>query len=318
VRSKLTIIIPMYNASLYLKQTIDSIKNQNYRDFTAIILDDCSSDDSYRLCKELIDGDMRFEIFRNQNNQGYLHSTNILLSLVKSDYCAFWDADDTGSEDRLLRQVYFLDNNSNIDLVGSYANLIDSNSKLIRKVKYPSQITIDNFNVCGSSVMFRANILRTIGLYNPLFSRMGSEDFEWLMRASLQFKYYCIPEYLYNYRRLTTSLTLNGSNSPSFLYSHHLVASLFRFLEGRLVNGYWDDESVQAFFTHECKRLEAEEKLHPKGRLYQVLECHALEANVRSFYNELFHYLKRYYMKANLLSIIKYNVKLWLRVFSNV
>lgn len=315
--NKLTIIIPMYNASAYLSETINSIKLQVYTDFSVLILDDCSTDNSYRLCKELTKDDGRFEIYKNDINQGYLKSTNILLSLVKSDYCAFWDADDTGSDCRLLKQVSFLESNKNVSLVGTYANLIDMDSNLIRRVRYPSKISIENFNVCGSSVMFRTKILQTTGLYNPLFDRMGSEDFEWLMRASLQYEYYCIPEYLYNYRRLKTSLTLSGSNSPSFLYSHHLVTSLFKFLKGGVVDGYWENESVKLFFRNECERLEAEEKRHPKGKLYQVLECHSLESNIKAFYNELYKYLRRHFFKADFLSIIKYNVKLWLRVIRN-
>lgn len=317
MRNKLTVIIPMYNASSYLSETIESIKLQVYTDFSVLILDDCSTDNSYRLCKELTKDDSRFEVYKNDVNQGYLRSTNILLSLVKSEFCAFWDADDTGSDRRLLKQVSFLESNKNVSLVSTYANLIDMNSNLIRRVRYPSIISIENFNVCGSSVMFRTKILQTTGLYNPLFDRMGSEDFEWLMRASLQYEYYCMPEYLYNYRRLRTSLTLSGGNSPSFLYSHHLVTSLFKFLKGRFVDGYWEDESVKLFFRSECERLEEEERRHPKGKLYQVLECHSLESNIKDFYNELYKYLREHFFKAEFLSILKFNVKLWLRVIKN-
>jgi len=121
----------------------------------------------------------------------------------------------------------FLKQNLQFDLVGSYCTLIDKDSKSIRKVKYPQSISIDNFNFCGSSVLFRTKVLEVSGFYNPLFDRIGSEDFEWLLRTTKNFKYFCLPKPLYNYRRIANSLTLSKDGNPSFVFSHKIVKSHF-------------------------------------------------------------------------------------------
>lgn len=313
----LTVIIPMYNADKFIEETVKSIIDQTYKKFNVIILDDNSTDQSYEIVNELTKHDARFEIIRNEENQGYLKSTNILLSLVKTEYCAFWDADDTCDKNRFSLQMEYLKNNPDYDLVGSYCMLIDKDSKPIRRIKYPQSVSLNNFNVCGSSVLFRTKVLEISGLYNPLFDRIGSEDFEWLLRTSNTFRYICLPQTLYNYRRLPNSLTLSKDGNPSFIFSHKLVKSIFTAYPSKIKNFYWEDPEITSFFSSEVLRLSKEELLNPKGKLYQVLESKIISNDLRGFYKELFLYLKAFFFKADFFQILKLNIKLMLFKIKN-
>lgn len=306
----LTVIIPMYNAEKFIEETLKSIFDQTYKNFNVIILDDCSKDKSYLIAKKLTELDDRFEVIKNEENLGYLKSTNVLLSLVKTEYCAFWDADDTCNKDRFSIQSDFLKNNSDYDLVGSYCTLIDINSKPIRMVKYPQTVSLENFNFCGSSVMFKTKVLETSGLYNPLFDRIGSEDFEWLLRVTKTFNYFCLSKPLYNYRRIASSLTLSKDGNPSFIFSHKIVKSIFTKYPSKIRNYYWEDQEIISFFSAENLRLSQEELLNPQGKLRQVLESKIISKDFRGFYKELFLYLKLYFFKADFFEILKLNIKL--------
>jgi len=306
----LTVIIPMYNAGEFIEETVNSIIDQTYKNFNVIILDDNSTDHCYETIRNLTKFDSRFKVIKNEQNQGYLKSTNILLSLVRTEYCAFWDADDTCHKDRFSIQMDFIKNNLEFDLVGSYCKLIDKQSKPIRTVKYPPEISIDNFNFCGSSILFKTKVLEVSGLYNPLFDRIGSEDFEWLLRTTKTFKYFCLPKVLYNYRRIPSSLTLSKDGNPSFIFSHKIVKEIFVKYPSRIKNFYWEDPEIISFFSNENLRLSNEELLNPKGKLRQVLESKIISKDFKGFYKELFLYLKSFFFKADFFEIFKLNVKL--------
>lgn len=316
--NSLTVIIPMYNAEKFIEETVKSILDQTYKNFNVIIIDDNSKDQSYEIAKKITKSYDRFEVIRSEKNRGYLESTNVLLSLVKTKYCAFWDADDTCDKERFSLQIGFLKDNPDYDLVGSYCTLMDKDSKTIRIVKYAQTISLDNFNFCGSSVLFKTKLLEVAGLYNPLFDRIGSEDFEWLLRVTKTFKYFCLPKPLYNYRRVASSLTLSKDGNPSFIFSHKIVKSIFVKYPDRIKNFYWEDPEIISFFSREKLRLANEEFLNPKGKLSQVLESKVISKDVAGFYKELFTYLKSFLLKADYFEIFKLNIKLLMSTIKGI
>lgn len=77
---KVSIIVPVYNTSLYLRECLNSIKNQTLKDIEVIVVDDGSTDSSPAICDEYAVSDERFKVFHNQN-QGFLHQET--LGLIK-------------------------------------------------------------------------------------------------------------------------------------------------------------------------------------------------------------------------------------------
>ena len=107
-----SIITPLYNKSMYLKDTIDSVLNQQYENFEWIIVDDCSTDDSFKIVSSI--KDKRVKAFRLEKNSGVAVVRNYALDQAKGKYVTFLDADDMLDDNYLLEQVKFIQENGPI------------------------------------------------------------------------------------------------------------------------------------------------------------------------------------------------------------
>lgn len=92
----ITVIIPIYNTSIYLTRCIDSIVKQNLDDVELIFIDDCSTDDSYNELKRCLSyyDDLNFQLLRNHKNLGSGETRNIGIKKASGDYVIFIDSDD--------------------------------------------------------------------------------------------------------------------------------------------------------------------------------------------------------------------------------
>ena len=88
-----SIILPVYNAVLYLPQCLLSIQEQSFHDFEVLIVNDGSTDGSEKICEEFAQNDPRFLLF-NKENSGVSASRNLALSRAKGKYLQFIDSDD--------------------------------------------------------------------------------------------------------------------------------------------------------------------------------------------------------------------------------
>ena len=113
---KISVVIPVYNAALYLQQCIDSLLAQSLQEFEIICIDDNSSDNSLQLLLEYADKDERFSIFRNETNQGAGASRNIGIDHARGKYLIFLDADDFFSPN-LFERTYQKAEQTNADII---------------------------------------------------------------------------------------------------------------------------------------------------------------------------------------------------------
>lgn len=108
----ISIIVPIYNKEKYLKKTLDSIINQKYKNLEIILVDDCSTDGSYEICKEYLEKDSRIKLLRNEKNSGVSKTRNMGLDNASGEYIGFVDADDYIEEsmyDVLLKDMFEYD-----------------------------------------------------------------------------------------------------------------------------------------------------------------------------------------------------------------
>lgn len=89
----LSIIVPVYNSSKYLNYCLNSIKNQTFSDFECILIDDGSTDESAKICKQFCKDDYRFRYFYKTNG-GVAEARNYGVLYSKGDYLSFVDNDD--------------------------------------------------------------------------------------------------------------------------------------------------------------------------------------------------------------------------------
>ena len=100
-RAKVQIIVPVYNAQEYLRKCLDSLKEQKFTDWEAIIIDDASSDSSADIIKEYQNSDGRFTYVLLDKNKGVSNARNTALAMLSGEYTAFIDSDDYWEKDML-------------------------------------------------------------------------------------------------------------------------------------------------------------------------------------------------------------------------
>lgn len=111
---KISLIIPVYNSELYLKETLDSVINQTFKDFEVIAINDGSTDSSLKILKEY-EGKIKNFTIINQENQGVGKTKNIGIKSAKCEYISFLDSDDFISND-YLEELYKLIKNNDADI----------------------------------------------------------------------------------------------------------------------------------------------------------------------------------------------------------
>lgn len=93
INNTISVIVPIYNAELYLEQCLESIKNQTYKNFEVIMIDDGSTDKSQEICKKFSNSDKRFKLIC-QKNSGVSAARNKGISEATGKYIYFCDSDD--------------------------------------------------------------------------------------------------------------------------------------------------------------------------------------------------------------------------------
>ena len=120
--------MPVYNASKFLSQTVDSVLAQTYEDFELIMVDDCSKDDSFQIMQEYQKTDSRVRIFRNEENKGVSYTRNFAVLKAESEYIALIDSDDMWREDKLSKQVELIKKHPDTALSYTGSAFVDTNS----------------------------------------------------------------------------------------------------------------------------------------------------------------------------------------------
>lgn len=134
-----TVYMPVFNAVPYLSQAIDSILNQSYSNFEFIIVDDASTDNSWKIIKAYARKDSRIVPIKNHINLGVSLSSNIAISKAKGKLLARMDADDISFTDRFEKQVNFLIKNPQTVAVGGQCVVIDNDNNIIGNKTFPTQ-----------------------------------------------------------------------------------------------------------------------------------------------------------------------------------
>lgn len=127
----ISVIMPVFNGAAFLEEAIESILNQTYSHLEFIILDDGSTDPSLDIIKGF--EDPRIKLLVSEKNRGIIHQLNKGVGLAAGKYIARMDADDISKANRLQLQCDFLEQNSDIDLVGSQAVYIDEKGRKLGK-----------------------------------------------------------------------------------------------------------------------------------------------------------------------------------------
>jgi glycosyltransferase involved in cell wall biosynthesis len=191
----LSVILPVYNGGEYLRQSIESVLNQSFRDFEFLILDDCSSDGSREYVQSL--KDLRVKIFLNEQNKGLFYNLNYLIRTSVAPLIKLWSQDDIMYPDCLGRIVEFHRANTALGFSYTKTHYIDENGERIFKDKIDntpplistelhSRIAFYTGSIAGNiaNVTLSRQALEEVGLFREDMKISG--DFDMWVRLARQ------------------------------------------------------------------------------------------------------------------------------------
>ncbi len=201
---KVTVLMPVYNASPFLNEAIDSILQQTFADFEFLIIDDGSSDQSVSIVKRYNDPRIRLHI--NEKNIGISTTLNKGIELASCELIARMDADDISYPDRLQKQFDYMMAHPDCALLSTWARVITHDKKFVRLEKYRSNFYHYNLTfecwMYHPTVMFRRKPVVDVGMYSMPYS----EDYDLFWKLSVNYPIYNLAEPLVDYRLSPTSL----------------------------------------------------------------------------------------------------------------
>lgn len=219
-----SIIMSTYKEEeIFLRQAIESILNQTYKDFEyIIILDNPDNNLHIRIIKEYANLDKRIKFYVNEKNMGLTASLNKGLGLAKGKYICRMDADDISINNRIENQKRYLEEN-NYDLIGGISQMIDENGKSIYSIKKVPT----NMDKIKKALRYNQIISHPTWFgKKEVFEKLNGyrnmplcEDYDFTLRAVLNgYKISNIDETVLKYRMTSSSI------SRSNLYEQYLFA----------------------------------------------------------------------------------------------
>lgn len=207
--SLVTVLMVVRNGLPYIKETVDSILNQTYKNFNFLIIDNGSTDNTFHYLKEIKDTRVDIETY---DKIGIPYVLNYGLQLINTKYIAIMDADDFSYSDRLRLQLDFLEKNPDVGLVGSSINYCTANSpKKWRNILPQSDDEIRKglltyeYAISHPTVMVRNNLIKKVGGYRDTFKYVPDLDF--FLRLSKITKLANLPDVLLDCRISSNSFT---------------------------------------------------------------------------------------------------------------
>ena len=246
--------MPVYNSLSFLKETIESVKSQTYKNWELIIIDDNSTDGSRDYLINNYKFEKKIKIFLNKKNYGPGYSRNKAIQKSSGNFLAFLDSDDLWAKTKLIEQLKFLIKN-NLNLCHTNVLYIKKNIFYKRKFRIPEilgyQNLLYNNYITTSSVM-----IKKTEYSNIKFKSCGYDDYVcWLDLTKKKNKFFLLEKYLTIYRLRNGSVSSNKFRSLKWIFNIYyninnisLPKSLIYCLTNIFINIY-----KKSFYDYEKK-----------------------------------------------------------------
>lgn len=205
-----SIITPAYNCERTIGETIESVRKQNYNNWEHIIIDDFSKDNTRLLIGNYAKEDNRIKPIYLKVNSGVANARNVGIQKAIGKYIAFLDSDDLWKEDKLHKQIKYMEEN-NCDFTYSNYEVIDSKGihikNIVQKKNFIDYNTLLSTNQIGClTVVIKSDIMKKV-----LMPLMKHEDYAaWLTILKDYVKYAeRVDGILASYRRMKGSVSSN-------------------------------------------------------------------------------------------------------------
>lgn len=208
-----SVVLPTYNGSKWLSQSIDSILKQTYRNLELIIVDDASTDSTPELIMSFASRDPRIRIISHKSNKKLPQSLNDGFAIANGDYFT-WTSDDNWYEPTAIEEMVTALTNSKYDMV--IADINHYQDKEFLKV-YETNCSVDSLsraNTIGACFLYTREIAEKVGKYDT--EKFLVEDYDYWLRILLSGNILHLNRVLYNYRYHSSSLTSTRLNDIKY------------------------------------------------------------------------------------------------------
>ncbi|SKB66206.1 Glycosyl transferase family 2 [Lachnospiraceae bacterium] len=259
--SKVSIIIPVYNAGKYLKKCLDSAVGQDFEDFDIICVDDCSTDDSPAILAEYEDQYSNVRVIRNTCNNGVAFCRNRAVEQADSEYILFLDSDDWLEKDT-LKITYDCALRNSLDMVIFQMRLLYEDQELekfyeayskrskylVGPIKSGKQMLIDTngwIDMICTAKLLSLNMIRESNI--RFTEGFVHEDNAYSLKIMLSAKRAkVIDDELYIYLRRESSITTLANQEKRLKGSIAAYADMLRLLTSK----YYDDQEISPVLSH--------------------------------------------------------------------
>ena len=217
----ISIILPVYNGANFLEQSIESCLTQTHQNIELIIVNDCSTDDSLTIAGKYQKKDSRVKIINNIINKKLPASLNLGHAAATGSFIT-WTSHDNWYAPDALQQLLSILKNNNAGVAYSNVNIVNTDGSVARKHTFPNPANILFGNVIGSCFLYRKAVFETVGGYDENLFLL--EDYDFWLKATLNFKFVKLKKFLYNYRKHSDSLTaqIQVDSAKKILYENNL------------------------------------------------------------------------------------------------
>ena len=220
IKPLVSIAMTTYNGAQFLEDQINSILQQTYSNIELIVVDDCSTDNTYELLESFLSKDKRIHIFKNKNNIGFVKNLCKAISLCSGDFIALSDQDDIWEDWKIEKQINSI---KDFDLLCTNSLLIDEyNNSLgltMKETLYFTEIPSNqdylfkylchkNF-IQGSTILATSAFLKEQIKEVNQFSNFLFHDHLFALKASINNRITYLPDCTIRYRQHGEQVTKN-------------------------------------------------------------------------------------------------------------
>ncbi|MBR5304978.1 MAG: DUF4422 domain-containing protein [Candidatus Gastranaerophilales bacterium] len=309
--TKVSIIIPVYNAERTLPRCLEAILKQTYKDFEAICVNDGSKDNSFQILQKYSKLDSRIKIF-NQENSGPAKTRNFAISKACGEYLMFCDADDW-YEPLMVKKMVETIESKNVDLVMCNCNIHNlSNTSIIPKdycqychikIKEKMDVNIDNFdkiNVLLWNKIFKKEILDKNNISYP--TKYEHDDDNFIVKYLLFIKsYYGIEDKLYNY------IVGNPHSIMGKYYTKTNNNSYFDFIYNQIDIYSWIKTNLDTNASYKYLNIFKNKYINFYTKLNEENKCKAIELLKNFITNNPEVKSSKFFKKISSIPLKKYN-----------
>jgi len=299
----ISVIMPVFNCEVYLRDAIESVLNQTFTSFEFIIINDGSTDNSKAIIKSY--SDSRIVYVENESNIGLIASLNKAILIARGTYIARMDADDISLPNRFLKQFEFLEANPNHVIVGSSAIFIDCDSNFVSEMTMPSNheliktLLFFNNTFVHTSIMGQTRVFKEFMYSSDYYL---AEDYFLWSQISEKYRLANISDPLVKYRIHQESVSIKKRNEQEKcvkkIYNYHL-SSLGIKTNENILNFHYDlisnllnlstEEKEENFSTLKWVRM-----LRKHNAIMQRYPVEIFDKYLQKYWTRCFHFLSSF------------------------